>query len=224
MKRMTRHAAGLTVALLAAAGACVAAAEPVAAPDAAPVTAVWVEHEVSFVYFGQTTYYSCYGLRDKVRYILRQVGARPDSLKVQVSCVESGGAGIEVMPRVQIKAQVPAPATPERLQALANDPKRQLVARVRGESKAGEAATEPFPASRKVVTFNGVRGDRVEDGDCELLEQLVRQVFPSMDVRVVEGSRLSCMRNQVPVGSVHLMLDTLQKAPEPDAAAGAPRP
>ena len=64
-----------------------------AAAAAPAVRAVWVERKQLFTYFGENTYYSCDGLRDKVRYILKQVGAR-DDLVVSASCILSGG-GIE---------------------------------------------------------------------------------------------------------------------------------
>ena len=108
------------------------------------------------------------------------------------------------------------------LQALANDPKRELIARVRGDGQSADAALAQFPAVSKVVRLEGRRGDPIEEGDCELLEQMVRQVFPQLGVQVGEGSRLGCMRNQVPVGSVRLLLETLQKAPEPDQAPATP--
>lgn len=217
----------LAVATLLLSGAWPAArslAEPVtepAASGAAPtVPAVWLEHEASFVYIGQTTYYTCHGLRDKVRYILEQVGARRDDLKVLVSCTATG-VGVETMPRVQIKATLPVAATPELLQQLRDDPKRELVARVRGEGSP-DLATAQFPAVRKVVQFDGSRASRVEEGDCELLESLVARVFPELGVEVVEGSRLQCVRHALPIGSVMLRLESLHAAPRPDAAPNTP--
>jgi hypothetical protein len=194
--------------------------EPAGSGTAATVPAVWLGHEASFVYMGQTTYYTCHGLRDKVRYILEQVGARRDDLKVLVSCTATG-VGVETMPRVQIKATLPAAATPELLQQLRDDPKRELVARVRGEGSP-DLATEQFPAVRKVVQFDGTRASRVEDGDCELLESLVARVFPELGVGVVEGSRLQCVRHALPIGSVMLRLESLHAAPRPDTAPKSP--
>ncbi|HET7201835.1 MAG TPA: hypothetical protein VFI92_00555 [Steroidobacteraceae bacterium] len=191
-------------------------AETAAAAPAAPVDAVWVELKRNLVYFGQTTYYSCYGLRDKVRYILQQAGARPD-LKVWTSCVESGGAGVEAMPSVRIRAAFPTEATPEVLARLeAEAPKRELVARVKGTGDRGDAETAQFPAVWRRVEFDGSGRGRIEDGDCELLEHVLEQVLVPAGVRVAPGSRLGCMRGQLPTGSVRLMVDTLQKAPKPD--------
>jgi hypothetical protein len=205
------------VALLVTPGAPMA--DPRDLPPAAagtPVQAVWVEHEASFTYFGQTAFYSCDGLRDKVRYLLQQVGARTDDLKVRVSCMQPGG-GVEVMPHVRVSARLPAEATPELLQQRAHDPRRELVARVRGEGDTAEAVTAQFPAVARIVEFDGRRGSRIEDGDCELLEQMVQRVFTPMGITVADGSRLSCLRHQVSFGSVRLRLATLQKAPDPDA-------
>ncbi|MCE3283747.1 MAG: hypothetical protein K0R70_3 [Steroidobacteraceae bacterium] len=193
-------------------------AEPVStAAPAAEVSAVWIERKQLFTYFGQTTYYSCYGLRDKVRYILKQVGARPD-LSVSTSCVESGGSGVEALPSVRIKAAFATEATPELLQRLAEDAsERELVARVRGKGDDVDSATAQFPAVRHRVEFESERRGRIEDGDCELLEQLVRQVLEPAGLRVAADSRLACMRHSIPTGSVHLVLDTLRPAPQPDA-------
>lgn len=210
------------IAVLAAFAAGSVLADPVVTPpaqatsEAAPIAAVWLEHDASFVYFGQTTYYSCDGLRDKVRYLMKRVGARPADLEVRVSCLAAGG-GVESMLRVQVHASIPVVATPELLEKLADDPKRQLVAKVRGKGEA-DAPTTQFAAVREVVEFADPRDERIQAGDCELLEQMVDRVFEPMGITVVEGSRLSCMHRQVPVGSVKLRLATLQKAPEPDAA------
>ncbi|HET9694922.1 MAG TPA: hypothetical protein VFP48_11100 [Steroidobacteraceae bacterium] len=191
-----------------------ARAESAAAAPTAPVDAVWVELEHNFIYLGQTAYYSCDGLRDKVRYILQQAGARPD-LKVSMSCV---GAGVETTPGVRIKAAFPAEATPERLAQLAAEaPKRELLARVTGNGDQLEADAAQFPAVWRRVEFEGRGRGRIEDGDCELLEQLMERVLVPAGVRVAPESRLSCVPHQLPIGSVRLVLDTLQKAPEPDA-------
>jgi hypothetical protein len=196
-------------------------AETSAEPAVPTVDAVWIEHKKDFIYFGQTTYYSCHGLQDKVEYLMKQAGARPDNLQVRVTCMESYNYGVESMPRVRIKATMPTEATPELLQMLADDPKRELIARVRGEGDQLDLATAQFPAVRTVVEFDGRRG-RIEDGDCELLDQMIRNVFAPMGIRVLEGSRLHCMRASVPVGSVMLKLETLQKAPDPDTAPEKP--
>jgi hypothetical protein len=197
-----------------------AAADPAARPT---VNAVWVPQSFNFAYFGITSLYSCDGLRDVARYVLLRAGARPDDLKVRVTCVETGGAGVEQMPQVRIEAAFPAVATPELLERLRNDPKRELTARVRGESDKAEDALKPFPAERRTIAIDG-RGDRrIDDGDCELLQHLVRHVLTPAGVTEAAGSRLNCVPRTVTIGAVGLRLDTLQKAAEPDALPATPK-
>ncbi len=201
-------------------GAAAAASQADAtAAEAAPVNAVWLQHESTFTYMGRTTYYSCDGLRAKVRYLMKQVGARPDDLKVRVSCGESRYSGLDPMPTVRIKASLPAIATPELLEKLRTDPRRELVTRVQGKGGQVDHATAQFPAQWRMVELDGRRGRPIEEGDCELLEYMVRDVFVPMGIKEAEGSRLGCVPHQTPLGSVEVKLETLQKAVEPDAPA-----
>lgn len=196
------------------------ASEAPAADAGAPVNAVWVEHKQSFTYFGDTTYYSCDGLRDKVRYILKQVGAR--DLQVSSRCVEAGGYGVEAMPGVLIKGYFAREATPELLQKIDEGAaERELVARVQGKGDLVDDATAQFPATWKRVELEGVRHGRIANGDCELLEQLARHVLEPVGIRVTGDSRLGCVRHGVPMRAVRLVLETLQPVPPPDAAPPA---
>lgn len=213
--------------LLAAAGLASAASGQAAAttaPDAvkAPVVnAVWVEREFSFTYMGVGTYYSCDGLRNKIAYILEQVGARKDP-KVTVSCFDTGA--VEQLPMARIRVAAPAEATPERLAELASDQaRRELVGRVQGKGTDVDGATAQFPAERRVVEFEGQRGRRIEDGDCELLHQLLPQVLEPLGVRELPGSSLTCVPKQSQFGAVRLKLETLQAVQAPQQADTATR-
>ena len=58
--------------------------------DETPQRAVWVRRKINLVYLQSITHYSCYYLRDYVRQILLQLGARKEDLDVHpVDC----GAG-----------------------------------------------------------------------------------------------------------------------------------
>jgi hypothetical protein len=215
---MTRRAKkGGLVPLLAACAAGVvvtaaAAAVAPATPEAVP--AVWVEHEFSFNYMGVGTYYSCDGLAGKVESLLRRLGAREDT-HVRPTCPT--GPGVDLLAGVRIRAFMPAEATPERLAARAETARDELVARVQGKPAGADAAPVPFPAAWQTISING-RGDRnIDDGDCELMQQIFPQVLEKMGVRMLPDSRLRCSPRTSQRGAVDLRLQSLQKLPEPDA-------
>jgi hypothetical protein len=216
-----------TLAGLVAAAACLLPASvrtwadtPADTAASATVNALWVEHEFNFTYFGYGTYYTCHGLEDKIEYILRQVGAR-DDLKVRVSCFEF--ARVERLPTARIRVAVPAEATPELLaEFAAEQSKRDLVARVQGSGAGVDVATAQFPAERRLVKFEGRHHERIEDGDCELLDQLLPRVLEPMGVRLAPDSRLRCNPRQSQIGAVRVTLETLQKKPEPQVPPPQP--
>jgi hypothetical protein len=192
----------------------------VGAPDAARapvVNAVWVEREFSFAYMGIGTYYSCGGLRNKIEYVLEQLGARPEP-RVSVSCLD--GPGPERLPMARIRVAMPAEATPELLAQLEEErSRRELVGRVQNKGAAVDDATAQFAAERRTVEFDGRRGKRIEDGDCELLDQLLPQVLEPMGVRELPGSSLACVPKQSQFGAVNLKLESLHALPAAVARA-----
>jgi hypothetical protein len=181
---------------------------------AATVNAVWVERKVSFTYMPLTSYYSCDGLRDKISWILRELGAKPGFKVRSRGCVELQGP--ELMPGVEIVAALPAGATPELLQQLAGEAsKRQLAARATGKPDPVTEATAQFPARVKRVDFVSTRSalDDLQDGDCELMEQLVRNdVFGKLGARVVDA-RTHCVPRQVTLGAVRMSVEVLEPVP-----------
>jgi hypothetical protein len=208
---------GPTLLLTFAASAVGAPAGAQTAADASParagptVNAVWTEHEFTFTYFGRGTYYSCDGMANTIEYILEALGARPEP-KVWVGCTE--GLGIQQIPTARIKVAVPTEATPELLAAIeAGKSKRELVSRVRGDGAVVDVATAQFPAQRQVVEFVGRRKDHIEDGDCELLEQLLPRVLEPLGIREAPGSSLTCTPRTSQFGSVRLRLESLHARP-----------
>jgi len=226
-RRRLRIGPTLLVLAFAASGAGVLAGARTAS-DASPagagptVNAVWTEHEFTFTYFGRGTYYSCGGLDNKIAYILTELGARPEPW-VRVNCLD--GAGIQLMPTARIKVAVPTEVTPELLAQLeAEKSKRELVARTQGKGTAVDVATAQFPAERRTVEFTGRRPGRIDDGDCELFQQLLPQVLEPLGIREAPGSSLACMPRASQFGSVHLRLESLHAKPaavaEPAGTAG----
>src|SRR5437762_588859 len=92
-----RYGICLTLAVVAA-HTCGAATPPQSGSPAAPVTgipmaAVWREQHLEFFYMGRTSRYSCDGLRDKVRAMLLDLGARRDLKISAAGCEDSGRVG-----------------------------------------------------------------------------------------------------------------------------------
>ena len=198
------------VLLLTAAGA--SAAQDAAAssvPPGATVNAVWVPKDLAFTYMGFTTHYSCDGIQDKVASVLKSLGAQK-GYKVTVSgCVNMTGP--EIMPRVRVRAALPREATPEVLAELA----KAAAAAGGQKGEAGSAAREPakpFAASWRTVQFKGTNLEDVQSGDCELMEQLVREVLVPLGAREAEGSRTNCVPHQLSLDAVRVTLLVLAPA------------
>lgn len=178
------------------------------------VNAVWVERTVSYTYMPLTSYYSCDGLRDKVRWLLKELGARPGFKVKSRGCVEMQGP--ETFPGVEIVAEFPAVATPELLAQLGGEAsKRQLAARAAGKPDPVAEATAQFPARVRRVEFRSGRTglDDLQDGDCELMEQLVRQdVFGKLGAKVVD-EQITCVPHQLTLGAVRMTVELLEPMP-----------
>lgn len=213
----------LTAIVLLLAHASVAAADGAAETsletpaDAARVAAVWKPQEIEFHYQSFTTYYTCQALEDRVERVLKAAGAR--DLDVQTSGCESGY--IAKMPRVRIRIISPVEATPEALRELEETRStRELAARVRGETIPDIA--EQFPATWKRIAL--YRGKfRLDPGDCALIEQLKRYVFPKLAIRVAKDTAI-CVPNQLLRGHAQFEIDALTEVPRDAADAPAPEP
>jgi hypothetical protein len=196
-------------------GSASAAATPadVAEADASPtVMAVWVEKKISFAYMGFTAYYSCDGLRYKVKAILEEIGVRP-GFKIQArGCVHLSGP--EDMPMLEIVAATPREATPEVLAELEKDAaKRELVSRYGTEDAAATEATAQFPARVRRIDFRDSATGLVQAGDCELVEQLRDRVFVPLGAKVVVD-RMGCVPRQLNIGIINLSIEMLEPVPQ----------
>jgi len=180
--------------------------------EASPaVDAVWMEREVLVTYMAFTSFYSCRGLRDKVTWVLEQLGARPGFSVTTRGCVEVTGP--EVMPAVRIVAALPVAATPEVLAELASDAaKRELAARATGTALPETGGTDRFRAMPRRVEFTSRPGGPLEDGDCELIEQLRDQVMVPLGAKIIDNG-VRCVPRQVRPGAVRLTVEVLQPVP-----------
>lgn len=148
-----------------------------------------------------------------MRQVLLALGAVKEGLVV----VASGcpGGQIARMPFVRIKVTSPVEATPQALAELEETRStRELAARVRGERPPDIA--QEFPAYWNTVSlYRGKLG--LEAGDCSLVEQLRRSVFPKLAVRVVKEN-VNCTPNQINLGRPRFEIEALTRVPDADAS------
>ncbi len=135
-----------------------APSRPAGTEGGAPVSAVWKEQHVSFFYMGRTSRYSCDGLRDKVRAMLLELGARRDLSITAVGCEDAAKRVLHIV--------FSAPALP---QAAAKPLRAEDLAAV-------NARFEPF-----TITSDAFRN--MGAADCELVEEFAHQVLPKLATR-----------------------------------------
>jgi len=86
-------------------------------------------------------------------------------------------------------------------------PGLRIVAALPAAADPGTAGQ--FPAQPRRVEFkSNFASDHLQDGDCELMEQLRDKVFVPMGVKVVED-RTSCVPHQNVIGAVDMTLEVL---------------
>ncbi len=153
------------------------------AEDAKPVQAIWKPQEFTFYYQSFTTYYACESLEAKLEQILSQLGAQA---KIRVRDVDCG-RGVAHAPRAEIQLISPVEATPEAIaEVKKTESRRELAARVAGERAQAVELTEQFPAQWKQIKIGESRAfSSLQNGDCELLDQVRRKLLPKLAVRVV---------------------------------------
>jgi hypothetical protein len=178
-RRITRFTAAVTVAAL-----CVGANPPArAGADPATEAATWVQKELNFRYVGFTTKYSCDGLRDRMRRLLLELGARDDLTLTGYGCIAVNSP--ETTPGVHIVMHVLQP---------------------------GSATTGPSVSAHWTSVDLLADRDLLDAAlDCELIAQLDRDVLPLFAVRHVDYSAV-CSAHTAPIGGTRLKLDVLVAA------------
>jgi hypothetical protein len=148
-------------------------------------SAVWTQKEFQFTYQGFTTKYSCDGLRDKVRQILLQFGARKEDLKVYgYGCSSSGRP--DIFPGVSVKMSVLVPAG----------------------SAATTQGAPALPSHWQAVRLKLDNSSLAEAGECELIEQVKHKVLPLFTSRNVDLQDF-CVPHQLSPGGTRLVADVL---------------
>lgn len=149
-----------------------------ATQPAAPEFAVWTPKEVQFTYMGFTTHYTCDGLRDTVREMLLQLGARKDDLKVTEEPCSGNPDRPNPFPGVRIKMSVLQPAP----------------AQLPSDTPMVEAHWKPVKLPYRETGINAA-------GQCELLEQFNQKILPLFTTRNVD-LHATCVPHQLePLGT-----------------------
>jgi hypothetical protein len=174
-----------------------------AAPPVDAEFAVWTPKEIQFTYMGFTTHYTCDGLRDTIREMLLQLGARKDDLKVTEQPCSGDPDRPNPFPGVKIKMSVlqPAPAT------------------LSPDTPVVQAQWKPVKLPYRQYGINAA-------GQCELLEQFNRTILPLFTTRNVD-LRASCVPHQLePLGTklqAEVLITDQKKAGAKQASAAEAR-
>jgi len=198
----------------------------------------WKEHEISFTYSGFTSKYSCDGLADKVRLLLRTLGARPDLKVATYGCGDLFGGPTE-FPRVKLRFATLEPAT-EGVTALPAESAVQQPAAVPqpyGHSIGREAPRLPVPGMAiaseasavalvpgewRKLRFDRERPRTLDLGDCELLEQFRDRVLPWFATRAMED-HTRCIPYQLSGTSLSLAFEVFAPVPTADGSRTSSR-
>ena len=159
---------------------------------ASGASAVWMPKELTFVYMGFTSHYSCDGLLDKMRRVLLMLGARSDLDVTRYGCSSSYGTP-DHFPGVRIKMNVLAPAP------------------------NGAPPAAPVPAQWKSVEVRLNKDPLHEAGDCELIEQIKQKILPQFTTRNIEFNS-NCVPNQLSAGGTWLRAEVLTADQKDDKA------
>lgn len=174
-------------------GLAVQAAARPAGAEQAEVLAAWKQHDISFTYMGFTTRYSCDGLRDKMRILLRAVGAR-DAQVTTRACTDMPWQVTE-FPRVRMVFSAPEVPAP-------------------GQREVGE----PVAATWVPVTLTRRQPRELELGDCELVEQFRDRVLAAFTTRSLQHD-INCIPHQLSGSSFSMRFEVLTARPSADQQA-----
>jgi hypothetical protein len=160
--------------------------------------AVWMPRKLQFVYMGFTTHYSCDGLRDNMRSVLLQLGAREKDLKLQpYGCTRTFGKP-EPFPGIDATFFVLAPTRP-----------------------GAGTGVPTVEAEWKSVDLKLGRNNLEQAGQCELLEQIRQKILPLFTARNLDF-RDDCIPHQLTAGRPTLRVEVLEPVQAPTAALLSP--
>lgn len=167
------------------------AASPARSDDGAvddSVESIWRVQSLPLEYNSARTHYACDSMKKKVRAILQAVGAHSSTI-VTARCVDNGPLN---QISLQISAATPVPASEENIRAATTfDARDELLARVRKTTLPTPSDIPRFRATWQTLALSRHPNLQLDVGDCDLLREMNRQVFPKLAVRLT-SEKLNC--------------------------------
>ncbi len=167
-----------------------------------PVAAVWREQHLEFFYMGRTSRYSCDGLRDKIRAMLLELGARRDLKIFAIGCEDTGRMH-RSSPSPRLSITFSAPTLPDPSVKPSHE----------GDLSATDARFEPFTIASDAFRNLGL-------GDCELVEEFSHQILPKLVTRALKRD-ITCVPYQASGSRFLVRGEILKPLPRAEQAAGA---
>lgn len=189
-----------------------------AAENSAPVQATWKIEEIRYSYIGFTTAYSCDAAEDRLKAILRALGAHERTRVLAQGCDLSRPSRNFF---ISIATAVPVPLAGSKTDSnepAAGNSRDELLKRL------GVAPTdldETFAAQWKTIELARDRKLGLQPGDCELMKGVRDHVLPKLSVKVVTD-RVNCVPRQLTYQTPELTVSALVPMATPDAP-GKPR-
>jgi hypothetical protein len=180
------------------------------AESSAPVQAGWKTQEIRYSYVGFTTAYDCDAAEDRIKAILRALGAHEQTR------VSAQGCDFNRPSRnffITITTATPAPVA-DLPKASAPTSRDELLKRL---GVAPTQLDQTFPAEWKTVDLSRDRKLDLEPGDCELMQGLRDHVLPKLSVKI-QTDRVQCIPRQVSIQTPELTVSALVPMAQPDAA------
>jgi hypothetical protein len=157
-----------------------------ASASEASIEAVWKPQRATFSFVSPTTFYSCGELENRLRSVLIVLGAHEEMVVDRSQCSRDGGM------RLHITFMSPIEATSENVRALTTlATEEHLIARLKGIELPAAEDLRRFPAEWQSVSISNDRRLRLRASDCELIEQIRRQLLSHLALRNV-SRRLVC--------------------------------
>jgi hypothetical protein len=181
-----------------------------AAEDSAPVQSTWKMQEIRYSYTGFTTAYSCDAMEDRLKAILRTLGAHPQTRVFAQGCDFNRPSRNFF---ITITTVAPVPVADKAPPSAAEKSREELLKRL---GVAPTLLDETFPAQWQTIELSRDRKLRLQPGDCELMQGLRDHVLPKLSFKVITD-RVQCVPRQLTYQTPELTVSALVPMASPDA-------